>query len=63
MTTPAPDFAQLATKELLTDGDLPGPVGAAARHRARTWALLALARANQTQTPEPKETRPCPVSS
>lgn len=25
-----------------------------ARHRARTWALLALAQAN-TQTPEPKE--------
>ena len=50
MTTPAPDFAQLATKELLTDGDLPGPVGAAARHRARTWALLALARATETRT-------------
>lgn len=26
-----------------------------ARHRARTWAMLALARANETQTPEPKE--------
>lgn len=24
-----------------------------ARHRARTWALLALARATDTQTPEP----------
>lgn len=46
-TDTAPDFAQLATKELLTGGDLPGPEGIAARHRARTWAMLALARATK----------------
>lgn len=45
----APDFAQLATRELLTNGDLPGPEGVAGRHRARTWAMLALARATDRQ--------------
>lgn len=49
-TDPAPDFAQLATRELLTNGDRQDPEGVAARHRARTWALLALAQANTTTT-------------
>ena len=51
----APDYAQLATRELLTSGDLEVPAGVAARHRARTWALLALAQATETQALEPKE--------
>lgn len=57
-TDPAPDFAQLATRELLTNGDRQDPIGVAARHRARTWALLALAQATETQALETKG-KPC----
>lgn len=52
-TDPAPDFAQLATKELITNGDRQDPIGVAARHRARTWAILAHARALTTTKEEP----------
>lgn len=40
-----PDFARLATQELITSGDIDGPEGIAARHRARTWAMMDLAQA------------------
>ena len=56
-TTQAPihDFARQATQELILHGTELGDRGDAARHRARTWAILALAQATETQALETKE--------
>lgn len=52
------NFARLATQELILHGAELGDRGDAARDRARTWAILALAQANEALAMAPESQRP-----
>lgn len=55
-TEGSPSFTPMAVRELVENGNKPGPEGVAGRHRARTWSLLALANSdNATPTAEEAE--------